>query len=209
MKLFDRVAIVGLGLIGGSMALEIKKRKLASKIIGVSRHQKTINIAKKRHAIDSGGTSLGLIREADLIILATPVIKLIQSLPQVFKLAKKGAVIIDVASTKAEVLLAANRLANKNKYFLGCHPLAGSEKRGIANAGLGLFKGSLCVLTPGRVANKNAMNKISRLWHKLGAKTIMLDPKKHDEILSFTSHLPHIMAFSLIYTVPSSYLKFA
>ena len=209
MRLFNKIAIVGVGLIGGSMALEIKKKRLAHSVIGISRHKKSIAIARRRRAIDFGGTSLTLIKEADLIILATPVAKIIESLPRVFELAKDRAIIIDVASTKAEVLKTANKFATGKKNFIGCHPLAGSEKRGISNASLNLFQDSLCILTPGRIVEKGALKKIRHFWQRLGAKTLVVSPQTHDRILAFTSHLAHILAFSLISTVPSEYLKFA
>jgi prephenate dehydrogenase len=91
---------------------------------------------------------------------------------------------------------------------LGCHPLAGSEKRGIANATLGLFKDSLCILTPGRILDKTVLNKISSFWHKLGARTIVLRPETHDKILAFASHLPHVLAFSLMHTIADRHLQF-
>ena len=209
MRLFNKVAIVGVGLIGGSMGLAIKKKKLCNEIIGISRHKNTIDIARRRKAIDSGGSSLNLIKGADLIILATPVVKLIESLPEVFRLAKKGAVILDVASTKGQVLRTANKFVSKDKNFIGCHPLAGLEKRGIVNADADLFVDSLCILSRARILNKDILNKVNSLWKQLGARTILIEANEHDRILSFTSHLPHVLAFSLMHAMPDKHLQFA
>lgn len=209
MRLFNKVAIVGTGLIGGSLGQAIKKRRLAQEVIGISRRQRSISIAKRKDAIDSGGIQLDLIKDADLIILALPVNNIIEKLPGVFAKAKKGAIIIDVASTKVQVLKVATRLAKNNLSFLGCHPLAGSEKRGIENACADLFTGTLCILTPLKSTKKDTLRKIAFFWHCLGAKTTILSAAKHDEILGFTSHLPHALAFSLINSIPAGFYKFS
>lgn len=209
MVLFKKVAIVGVGLIGGSLGMAIKKKKLAESVFGVSRHIKTIDIAKRKKAIDKGSVSLSIIiKGADLIILATPVHHILKILPQVFKLAKQDTLIIDVASTKGEIIRAVVKYG-KAKNFVGCHPLAGSEKRGIINAQADLFKDSLCVLVPLKNTGSMALEKAGRFWQALGARTARLSAKEHDKILALTSHLPHIAAFSLINSIPERYLKFS
>lgn len=208
MRLFNKVAIVGVGLIGGSAALAMRKHGLAEEIVGVSRHKASIARAKRMGVVDTGSTDLDSIKGADLIILATPVAHLIESLPRVFKLAKNGAIIIDVASTKGAVVAAANKLTSKNKIFIGCHPLAGSEKRGVANACPGLFKNSLCILTPSKIKNTAALTKVARMFQIMGARTMKLSAKNHDAILASVSHLPHAAAFCLMHAIPKQDLKF-
>ena len=206
MKLFNKVAIVGTGLIGGSIALAMKKKQLANEVIGVSRHKKSILLAQKRGAIDKGSLSFDIIKDADLLILATPVDTIIELAPLISKIIRKGCMVTDVGSTKKELV---KKLDGIFPLYVGSHPLAGSEKRSIANAHSNIFKDSLCILTPTKKTNDKVINKIRTLWSKMGAEIVLLTPQTHDKILSFVSHLPHITAFSLIDVIPRKYLKFA
>ncbi len=206
MQLFKRVAIVGTGLIGGSMALAIKKKRLAGEVIGVSRHRKSLILAKKMGGIDRGSQDFNIIKDADLIILATPVNTIISLAPKIRKIIKKDCIVSDVGSTKGQIALKLNRIFTN---YIGSHPLAGSEKRGIVHASPAMFKNSLCILTPLKSTNSRALEKVKILWKRMGARVILLSPQTHDKILSFTSHLPHIIAFSLIDAVPRGFLKFA
>jgi len=206
MRLFNKVAIVGTGLIGGSIALAIKKMGLSDEVVGVSRHKKNLLLAKRRGAIDAGSQALDIIRDADLLILATPVNTIIGLTPKIAKIVKRECIVTDVGSTKKEIV---SILGKVFPNYVGSHPLAGSEKRSITNAHAGIFKNSLCILTPTKNTPKRALNKIRVLWKRLGARTILFKPGTHDKILSFVSHLPHTVAFSLINSIPDDYLKFA
>jgi len=206
MRLFNKVAIIGVGLIGGSIALAIKEKKLANKIIGVSRHRKSLLLAHKRGAIDEGSQKINIIKDADLLILATPVNTILNLAPRIYQLIDSGCIVIDVGSTKQEIV---PRLTKLFPYFVGCHPLAGSEKRGIIHANAKIFNNSLCILTPIEKTDMQAKKKIKIFWTKLGAKVLYLTPSIHDRILSFVSHLPHVVAFSLIASIPKNYLKLA
>jgi prephenate dehydrogenase len=206
MRLFNKVAIVGTGLIGGSIALAIKKKRLSGEVIGVSRHKKSLLLAKKKGAIDRGSQEIDIIKDADLLILATPPNTIIDLAPKILKIIGKGCIVTDVGSTKEELVLSLSKIFPN---YVGSHPLAGSEKRGIINADAEIFKNSLCILTPIKNTSKKASKKVNLLWRHLGVKTVLLSPKTHDKILSFTSHLPHSIAFSLINSMPLSYLKFA
>lgn len=206
MRLFDKVAIVGVGLIGGSIALELKKKGLAKEVIGISRHKKSILLAKRKGAIDRGSQSLGIIKGADLVIFATPVNSIIALAWPISRIISKDCLVTDVGSTKKEIVLCLEKVfAN----FVGSHPLAGSEKRSIANSELSMFRGTKCILTPTNKTSSRALNRIKKLWINLGATVITISPEIHDKILSFTSHLPHVAAFSLMGVVPKDYLKFA
>lgn len=206
MKLFNRVAIVGVGLIGGSVALAIKKKRLANEVIGISRHKKTLLKALKSRAIDKGSKDLSIIKDADLVILATPVSTILNLAPAICKIVRPDCIVSDVGSTKQRIV---SKLDKIFPHYVGSHPLAGSEKRGITNAHPDIFEGSLCILTPTKNTNPKAQGKIKRLWRQLGAKVFFLTPITHDKILSFVSHLPHIIAFSLIGIIPKKYLGFA
>lgn len=206
MRLFNKVAVIGLGLIGGSLALAIKNKGLTRKVIGVSRHQKTLWLAKRRGAIDSGSRDINIITDADLVILATPVSTIIELAGKISRLIRKDCIVTDVGSTKAKLV---SKLDKIFPNYIGSHPLAGSEKTGIANASPDIFKDSLCILTPTKNTDATVLRKVKNLWQQFGAKITYLPPDKHDKILSFTSHLPHTIAFSLIGAVPKQYLKFA
>ena len=206
MRLFNKVAIIGTGLIGGSIALAIKKKRLANEVIGVSRHKKSLLLAKRKGAIDRGSQALNIIKDADLLILATPVNTIIRLAPRISKFIGKDCLVSDVGSTKEEVVFRLEKLFTN---YIGSHPLAGSEKRGILNAHPDLFMDSLCIFTPTRNTNNKALNKLNLLWNRMGAKTVRLSPQAHDKILSFVSHLPHIAAFCLMAVIPGAYLKFA
>lgn len=206
MKLFNKVAIIGVGLIGGSIALGLKKKKLSYEVIGISRHKKTLLLAKKRGAIDRGSQQINIIKDADLVILATPINTMIKLVPLILKVIKPECVVSDVGSTKQEIV---SKLDKVFPHYVGSHPLAGSEKRGIIHSCPDIFKGSLCILTPTKNTSYDALVKIKRLWSELGANVVFLPADTHDKILSFISHLPHIVAFSLIGIIPKKYLKFA
>lgn len=205
MRLFNKVAIIGIGLIGGSLALCLKEKQLASQVIGVSRRKKTLLLAKKSRAIDKGSQDINIIKEADLVVLATSISTMLNLAPIISKIIRPDCIVCDVGSTKQEIV---SKLEKVFPCYVGAHPLAGSEKQGIINARPDMFKDSLCILTPTRNTKPNALDKMKSLWSRLGAKVIFLAPDTHDKILSFVSHLPHTLAFSLIDIIPRRYLKF-
>lgn len=208
MKLFNRIGIVGLGLIGGSLGIAIKQKGLAREVIGVSRKRSTLNKAIKIKAIDKGSLDLEALSGCELIILCTPVKAIIKLFSSIRPYLCNGSIVTDVGSTKFEIVNAAKRILPKKTDFIGGHPLAGSEKRGIDNAAKNLFKNSLCLLTPIRENKRGNLKKIKLFWQMLGAKVKVLKPDKHDEIVSLTSHLPHLIAFSLMEVLPIDYLSY-
>ncbi|MDP2940207.1 MAG: prephenate dehydrogenase/arogenate dehydrogenase family protein [Candidatus Omnitrophota bacterium] len=210
MKIFNRVAIIGVGLIGGSIGLAIKKKKLAGEVIGVARKNKTLKDALRLKAIDWATHNIvDAVKDADLVILCQPVKAIIASFTKISKFLKPGAIVTDVGSSKQEIVSRAEDFLKDNIYFVGVHPLAGSEKKGVNFANSELFLKSMCILTPTMQTNKTALKKIKKFWRSLGAKTFVLKPDVHDRIIAFISHLPHILIFSLINSIPASYLRFS
>lgn len=203
MRMFNKVVIMGTGLIGGSLGLALKKKHLAGQIIGLSRHRKNSRLAKQVGAIDNIGSSLEVVTDADLVVLATPINTIIDFALRIEKKIKKDCIVIDVGSTKEHIV---SKLSALIPNFLGCHPLTGSEKNGIANLKDSIFKNSICIITPTLKTNYRVLNRVKLLWKKLGADTMILSAKKHDQILALTSHLPHAVAFSLISVIPDQYL---
>ena len=204
MKLFKKAVIIGTGLIGGSLGLALKKQHLVSQITGLSRHLKNARLAKKAGAIDYVGTSLAVVKDADLIILATPVNTIIDIAFKISKQIKKDCIVIDVGSTKDVIV---SKIQGVIPNFIGCHPLAGSEKRGALNLQAGIFRSSACIITPSPKTEQKVLRKVILFWRKLGSRVLILSPKRHDQILAFTSHLPHAVAFSLIEAIPPKFLN--
>lgn len=198
MARLHRVTIVGLGLIGGSLGIAIRKKRLAREVVGYSRKAKTLAQAKRLGAMDAGTSDLRrAIADADLIVLATPVDLIAPMLARVAPHLKRGAVVTDVGSTKAEVVRFCERALPRGAAFVGGHPLAGSERRGIAAARPGLFDGAVCILTPGTRAGRSATAAVVRLWRGVGARVLTMTPAMHDRLLAQASHMPHALAFCL------------
>ncbi len=204
MKIFNKVVIFGTGLIGGSMGLALKRKHLARQVMGLSLHKKNAKLAIEMGAIDCIGSSLEAAHDADLVILAAPVDSIMDIAPNLAKRLKRDCLVIDVGSTKEKIV---SRLSSLIPNFVGCHPLAGSEKKGIVNAQVNIFAGSICIITPIASTKKSALNKIKSFWRKLGTQVLLLPPARHDRILAFTSHLPHAVAFSLMGSIPDKFLK--
>lgn len=206
MRLFDKVGIIGTGLIGGALGLLIKKKKLAKEVIGIARHKRSLALARRMGAIDKGSLSLHTLKDADLVILATPVNTILKLAPKIASIIKEGCLVTDVGSSKSQIV---RSLEKKFTHFVGAHPLAGSEKKGVAYTREGLFNDSVCILTPTKKTGLRDLKRIKKLWEEAGAKVSLLSPAEHDRILAFVSHLAHITAFSLMDVIDNDYLRFA
>ncbi|MHC4307796.1 MAG: prephenate dehydrogenase [Planctomycetota bacterium] len=212
---FGVVAIVGTGLIGGSIGLGLQKRGLATTVIGVGHRKASINKALKIKAIDEGAISIEkAAKEADIIILATSVSLIPDYAKKIIPLMKKSAILTDVGSTKDYIVSQVNKeikskCGREKPNFIGAHPLAGSEQRGIESARADLFEGSVCVLTPTSLNSKQGITRLSNMWKALGARVSIMTPSKHDEILALVSHLPHFVASSLAGVIEEKHWKFA
>lgn len=206
MSLFKKVSIVGVGLIGASIGLAVKNKKLSEKVIGIGHRKQSIQEALKIGAIDRGYIELKEIKNSDLVILAAPVRQILHILPKLHKFISRDCAVIDVGSTKSEIIKAAKK---NGVEFVGCHPLAGMEKKGPQYAKADMFFGSLCILVPLAITKKETLNRIRVFWNKLGADTKVLDAENHDHIISLVSHLPHVVAFALIDSIKGDYFPFA
>jgi len=209
-RLFNKVAIIGVGLIGGSLGMVIKKKGLARQVMGLARRSRTIREAIRQRAVDKGTLDFKTaIQEADLVVLATPVETIISSVSKIKKFLKKGCIVIDVGSCKKKIVEVLERKLPKGIAFVGTHPLAGSEKKGVNFAQANLFEDTLCLLTPTSKTKVLALKKIKKLWQAVGAEVEILKPDTHDKILATVSHLPHVLAFSLIKSIPAGHLPFS
>ncbi|GJQ23527.1 hypothetical protein BIY37_03230 [Candidatus Brocadia sapporoensis] len=205
---FGTVCIIGPGLIGGSIGLGLKKRNLAKTVIGVGHRAASIDSALKMQAIDRGVLNMETaIHDADIVILATAVDKIIDMAKRVIPRMKRNAILTDVGSTKNYIIQQITQNIRKDIAFVGAHPIAGSEQRGVEFASPDLFEGCNCIITPLNKDSKG-LETISSLWQLLGAKIICLTPEQHDEILANVSHLPHLIASCLINSIKQEYLVY-
>lgn len=190
----DCVAIIGVGLIGGSFGMALKKRDLANRIIGVGRNPERLKLAVERGAVDEWTTDLKSgVQDADLVYVATPVITELLFIKQAAKYSKKRCVITDAGSTKGEVCRGVD-----DPRFVGGHPMAGSEAAGVEAANSDLFVNAAYVLTPTERTNAEALALARRLAEGIGSRVIVMDPESHDRSVAVISHLPHLIAAALV-----------
>ncbi len=207
---FKKVAIIGMGLIGGSIGKALLKRGLADEVIGVCRRQSSLDRAIKEKTLTKGFVDNyeEALPGAELIFLATPVHTIKEVMDKIGNITGPDTIVTDVGSTKGEIVEYAKKFKDKFS-FVGGHPLAGSEKSGVEYADSDLFEGSLCILTKGEDTRKGDLEKTRQLWESLGAVVNVISPEEHDRILSFTSHLPHVLAFCLAGVQEKDWMKFA
>ena len=201
--MIERLAVVGLGLLGGSVAKAARTRGLARRIVGVARNPAALEAARGDGTVDLLTSDLAQgLAEADLCVLATPVAVLESMLPAVWQAAAPHAVITDVGSTKARIVARADALAAARPLrFVGSHPMAGSERTGYAVARADLFEGATVVLTPTARTDTDALARVGGFWQATGARLVRLDPASHDRAVAAVSHLPHLVADALVDTV--------
>ena len=197
----ETVAIVGVGLIGGSFALALRQAGFVGRIIGVS-SPRTIAKALERGVIGEGLPLEEAVPRADLVYLSQPILSIIDVIPKLDGLVKTGCLVTDAGSTKAEIVAAA-RTALRRAQFLGGHPMAGKESRGVEVAEAGLFAGKTYVLTPEREADLDtpAAQEFIEWIKKIGVRLLVLSPEEHDRTVAFTSHLPQLVSTALAATL--------
>ncbi len=195
---FKKITIIGVGLIGGSLGLALRKGRPKFKIVGVDKKE-VLEKAIVRGAIDEGTVNFKEgVKEADIVIMATPVKTILDLLPKISPFLRKGCLVTDTGSTKVKIVETANQVLSTDIHFIGGHPMAGSEKYGIDSADPHLFQDKTYILTPTKKINLVTLEKIFLLIEMVDAKRLILDPLDHDRIVGAVSHLPQIMAVSLI-----------
>jgi prephenate dehydrogenase len=200
--MFDRVAIVGLGLIGGSMGLALRKMGVARWIAGYDAELVVCEQALRMRVIDEASDRLSdIVSGADLVILATPVGAMHRILQSIAPILSPGTIVTDVASTKAQVVNWAEQFLPANVSFVGGHPMAGKEVSGVEAADADLFKNCIYCLTPTSQTNPTAVGKMSALIEMVGARQHFLSPREHDDQAASISHLPFLASVALMTTV--------
>jgi prephenate dehydrogenase len=195
----QHVTIIGVGLLGGSIGLALKALHGRDvHVAGVGRSLDSLNAAIKAGAIDSAHLDAAeAAPSTDLVILATPVCTFEHHLRRLAPVLKKSAWVTDVGSTKLAVVKTANRLIGQDR-FIGSHPMAGSDVRGVANASADLFAAATCIITPSSKTPPTLRRRASGLWKSLGMKTIEMSPARHDQVVARISHLPHLLSAALM-----------
>lgn len=200
---FDKVAIVGVGLIGGSVGLGLRERGVAKRIVGIGRRQSSIEAALAQGGVDGVTTDLDEgVEGADLVVIATPVGEIVAVARAVAAL-RPDTLTTDVGSTKGEITASLTGLR-----FVGSHPMAGDHRSGCENARADLFENRLVIVTPTEQSEPEDVSQVTALWTALGATVEQIEPDKHDEIVAAVSHVPHLAAAALAVATPHALLPF-
>ena len=201
-KNIKNITILGVGLIGGSLGLALKKHKFSGTIIGLGRRLGTLEIALERGAVDKITLDFAeAIKPADIVVISTPVELIAPMVEKVTKYAKNGCIITDVGSVKRMPISIIESFLPANLHFVGAHPMAGSEKSSVVAARANLFENALCILTPTEKTEPKALEMIESLWQTVGANITIMPPAEHDFLIAAASHLPHLTACLLTQTV--------
>ena len=197
--MFKKMVVAGVGLIGASLALDMRRRRLVKEIVGYGRSESNLRIAKRRGIIDAY-----FLRDTDLpsgvdfLMMGTPV-QAILSLTEAFlPRLESGCIVSDVGSVKAEIVKGMEAILPSDIHFVGAHPIAGGEQWGAAAAYEDIFLGRRCILTPTKKTARVALRKMARLWRLVGAKVEIMNAERHDRVLGVVSHLPHVAAYALV-----------
>ena len=197
--LFRKITIIGVGLLGGSIGLAVKRRKLARQTAGFVRRNASLKDCERTGAVDFATTDLlAAVWDADLVILCTPLAQMQSRVREMLPALKRGAIVTDVGSVKASVVRELESLIQKSgAHFVGSHPMAGAEKTGVSAARAELFERTVCVVTPTKKTNPTALKKVEQFWRAVGSRVLELKPEVHDALVSRSSHLPHVVAATL------------
>ncbi len=205
---WQRVCIIGVGLLGGSIGLALRRKRLAREVIGVGRTIDRLDTAIRRGAIDRATDDiLDGARDADLVIACTPVQSIVGSLEVAASVALPNVILTDVGSTKQSIIKMSQGRLSPNQ-FIGSHPIAGGHHSGVEHAVGNLLDGALVVITPSDDNPPELVERITRFWELMGSRTCCLSPIEHDEALAISSHLPHMVASALAISTPEAILQF-
>ncbi|AMV72506.1 prephenate dehydrogenase [Desulfuromonas sp. DDH964] len=202
-KLFiPRLAVIGVGLIGGSLALALKQAGAVGEVVGIGRGLANLETALRLGVIDriESDTVAG-VADADLVFLATPVLSLAAVAARVLPAMKPGAILTDGGSVKGAVIEAIAPLVPAGIHFVPGHPIAGTEKSGAEAAFPTLYQGRRCILTPTAATDPDALDLVRRVWEVAGSEVVVMGVEKHDRVLAAISHLPHMVAYALVNAV--------
>lgn len=202
MEEIKKVGIIGVGLLGGSIGLALKERYPNISVIGMGRDENKLKKAIQLNAIDNYSTEYTDLYDCDIIVICTPIRSIAKIYCNIAAGLKANAIVTDVGSTKLDILEEIDKQFPDSRHFVGSHPMAGSEQAGVEYAKSDLYVGATVVVTDSK--NKDNNKAIDLFWKSLGANTINLTAKEHDHLVAYTSHLPHLIASCLSYSIRSS-----
>lgn len=209
-KDLDTIAILGLGLLGGSLAKAVREHMPKTRLVGFAHRPSTRRKAKAVGLVDLvTGEVRQAVSAAQLVVLATPVCTFELLFEQMARALRPGTVVTDVGSTKVQVHKWAELYLPKSVHFVGSHPMAGSEQRGLEAARPDLFLGAACFITTGRRVQEDKVMVVRQLWEKLGCNVLELTPSVHDRIVAAISHVPQAVAVALVNATSQQYIQFA
>ena len=206
--MFDKISIIGCGLIGSSILRVTEEKKLAQKISVHDKSNKVMEYLKKNFTADICANVTESTKDADLIIISAPLSSYKEILLSIKSNLKKGSILTDTGSTKKEVNKIVNNLGLKNISWIASHPIAGTEHSGPTAGFSSLFKNRWCILSADKQVSKNKIENLEKFWSKLGSKVKVMSFEDHDYVLSLTSHLPHAVAYSIVRTAINNEDKF-
>ncbi len=196
---WSQISLVGVGLLGGSIGLAARHRGLAARVTGFVRRAPSVTECVQAGAVDAADTDLcRAVEGADLVVLCTPIAQMAGLMTKMLPLLKKGTIVTDVGSVKGSVVAELEPLASTGGvHFIGSHPMAGAEKMGVGAARADLFERAMCVVTPTPASDRSAVRRLEQFWRDLGGVPLILPPEVHDDLVSRSSHLPHVVAAEL------------
>lgn len=198
----DRLAVVGVGLIGGSLSLALKANGVVGHVVGIGRGQANLDTAMELKVVDSVTQDLAAgVADADVVFLATPVLTLGPVARQLMPHLKPGAIITDGGSVKQAVIDEIEPYLRDDVHFVPGHPIAGTEHSGAEAAFASLYQSRRCILTPTRRTDPVALAKVNAMWQAAGCEVVEMEVEKHDRVLAAISHLPHMVAYALVNAV--------
>lgn len=210
MDRLGTVAIVGVGLIGGSIGRALRVRGLAERVVGIGRDESRLAEAVDCGAIDAGFTDPRAgFEAAEVVVVCTPVTRIADDVRAAAEAAPGTVLITDAGSTKRGIVAVVERDPRAAAVFVGSHPIAGSERKGVKHAEPGLFQGRACILTPTERTPVDRLERTRAFWQALGCRLLETTPAEHDRVLALTSHLPHVVAAALAASVPVEALAMA
>lgn len=196
---WQKITLVGVGLLGGSLGLAVRQRRLAAKVDGFVRRTSSITECETLGVVDHATRNLArAVEDADLVILCTPLGQMRDLAAEMLPALKRGAIVTDVGSVKGSVVEELEPLFNAGgAHFIGSHPMAGGEKTGVAAARADLFHDAICLVTPTSNSDAAALQRVTAFWESVGGRPLKLSPTAHDDLVSRSSHLPHVVAAEL------------
>ncbi len=208
MKLkLDKIAILGTGLMGGSLGRTLLKNKISKQVVGWGRNIKKLKKALSKKVVTDITLDLKTaVKDADVVLISLPVSIIPEYFKKIYPYLKRKCIVTDMGSVKGKIIKEIKKY-DKAAYFIGSHPMVGSEKTGIDNIKDDLYKKGVCIITPDKTTDKTKLEFLKLFWKKVGMQTVLLNPDEHDKYISGISHLPHLLAYLLTLTQEQNIIK--